>query len=664
MPFLIHWLALSTQLYSNQWHNKNHWNLLGDFQQLPEDEIEEFLPQICNILVERDQGLGANDEYGVYAHFHKLLVEKCAGCLPFGLRVCSLLKSAAQGPPSTGGFFQSILGSSRPATGSAVPGRDDRLRYLHQQAEEATSHGMGLTQAAGYLRGKYYHDLSFMLDTMARLGRDLKVHPVDQRNFHLRNAVAQLNSLLFTRMMAASASASAVGAQGSVGGPAIPYGAAAGMAYPSYGVTPQQVAQACPGAASYSLHLPLQHCRERVQRILRFVETECEVLPSKERCPYVLVAEVLEESFTCKSDELFTHQRAPSAGGPSPNVADIVAGVGVGARAEAGAGAVEMTGGPSPAASDWKGSEAVGINFANPAASQSQAQSQPQPDSEPWPHTTSQTQAQTQTVQGNPSFSSLQVRGGQAPPPLPPHLGQPQQYPPYQQHQQQQYPPYQQQEQQQQQYPPYQQQQQQQYPSPPFPQAYASPQQQPAPQAAFATIKSAEEKMQSIRASSPFGHLPGWAVKSFIVKSGDDLRKELLAMQIIDICQHVFQVEGLDLRLQPYQIISTGHMAGLVEFLEGTMSLDRMKKSAANQAPGAASLRNYFDFAFGQNFTPAHQKAVQCFVKSLAAYSLVTFLLQVRDRHNANLLIDSEGHIVHIDYGFILGGECWVLLQL
>jgi len=170
----------------------------------------------------------------------------------------------------------------------------------------------------------------------------------------------------------------------------------------------------------------------------------------------------------------------------------------------------------------------------------------------------------------------------------------------------------------------------------------------------FAPIKSVDEKVASIRASSPFGHLPGWAVKSFIVKSGDDLRKELLAMQIIDICQHVFQVEGLDLWLHPYQIISTGHMAGLVEFVEGTMSLDRMKKSAA--VPGASSLKDYFNFAFGHSYSPAHQHAVQNFVKSLAGYSLITFLLQVRDRHNANLLVDAEGHIVHIDYGFILGG--------
>ena len=91
LRFLVQWLALSSDYYDQRSQPyKSHYGLLNDFQQLPEEEIESFLPQICNILFDCQSSGSEGDN--LFQTFERLLVDKCADCLPFGMRVCGLLK--------------------------------------------------------------------------------------------------------------------------------------------------------------------------------------------------------------------------------------------------------------------------------------------------------------------------------------------------------------------------------------------------------------------------------------------------------------------------------------------------------------------------------------------------------------------------------------------
>lgn len=162
-----------------------------------------------------------------------------------------------------------------------------------------------------------------------------------------------------------------------------------------------------------------------------------------------------------------------------------------------------------------------------------------------------------------------------------------------------------------------------------------------------------EDRKERIRRKSPHGNRPGWDLRCVIVKSGDDCRQELLSMQLIRTFHSIFLEAGLPLWLRPYEVLVTSNLTALIEMVPNAPSIHQVKSSFSNQNK---SLKDHFMIMYGRN-TPEFELAQNNFVESMAAYSLVCYLLQIRDRHNGNLLLDNEGHIIHIDFGFMLSNS-------
>uniref|UniRef100_A0A8D8GYE7 Phosphatidylinositol 4-kinase beta n=1 Tax=Culex pipiens TaxID=7175 RepID=A0A8D8GYE7_CULPI len=156
------------------------------------------------------------------------------------------------------------------------------------------------------------------------------------------------------------------------------------------------------------------------------------------------------------------------------------------------------------------------------------------------------------------------------------------------------------------------------------------------------------EKEKQIRESSPYGHLQSWRLLSAIVKCGDDLRQELMATQLLEMFKLIWQEEGVDLSVQPYKIVCLSNDSGLIEPILNTVSLHQIKKNSNK------SLRDYFVDEYGGVDTDEFKRAQRNFMQSCAAYCLISYLLQVKDRHNGNILLHADGHLIHIDFGFIL----------
>eukprot|EP00466_Bigelowiella_natans_P017785 jgi/Bigna1/39092/e_gw1.30.137.1 len=144
-----------------------------------------------------------------------------------------------------------------------------------------------------------------------------------------------------------------------------------------------------------------------------------------------------------------------------------------------------------------------------------------------------------------------------------------------------------------------------------------------------------------------------WDLISVIYKGGDDLRQEVLAMQLIKMCDKIFTDAGLPLQLRPYEVVVTSPSSGLIETVPDATSIDALKGDVA----GFTSLADFFERYYGVRGSTKHEQAQRNFVESMAAYSLVTYVFAIKDRHNGNIMIDREGRIVHIDFGFMLSNS-------
>uniref|UniRef100_A0A4W6DKU5 Phosphatidylinositol 4-kinase beta n=1 Tax=Lates calcarifer TaxID=8187 RepID=A0A4W6DKU5_LATCA len=160
-----------------------------------------------------------------------------------------------------------------------------------------------------------------------------------------------------------------------------------------------------------------------------------------------------------------------------------------------------------------------------------------------------------------------------------------------------------------------------------------------------------EEKVRRIREGSPYGHLPNWRLLSVIVKCGDDLRQELLAFQVLQQLKSIWEQERVPLWIKPYKILVLSSDSGMIEPVVNAVSLHQVKKQSQ------LSLLDYFLQEHGATTTEEFLTAQRNFVQSCAGYSLICYLLQVKDRHNGNILLDADGHIIHIDFGFILSSS-------
>jgi phosphatidylinositol 4-kinase len=93
---------------------------------------------------------------------------------------------------------------------------------------------------------------------------------------------------------------------------------------------------------------------------------------------------------------------------------------------------------------------------------------------------------------------------------------------------------------------------------------------------------------------------------------------------------------------RPAQNTEQFSQCGVIDVVPNATSRDEMGRAKVND------LLDFFVAKYGGQDTIPFQRARLNFIQSMAAYSVACYILQIKDRHNGNIMIDGDGHIIHI----------------
>uniref|UniRef100_A0A667X834 phosphatidylinositol-4,5-bisphosphate 3-kinase n=1 Tax=Myripristis murdjan TaxID=586833 RepID=A0A667X834_9TELE len=150
--------------------------------------------------------------------------------------------------------------------------------------------------------------------------------------------------------------------------------------------------------------------------------------------------------------------------------------------------------------------------------------------------------------------------------------------------------------------------------------------------------------------------LLGGDTLGIIFKNGDDLRQDMLTLQILRLMDMLWKEASLDLRIVPYGCLATGDRAGLIEVVSSADTIANIQLTSSNVAAAAAFNKDaLLNWLKEKNSGDALERAIEEFTLSCAGYCVATYVLGIGDRHSDNIMVRSTGQLFHIDFGHILG---------
>ena len=121
----------------------------------------------------------------------------------------------------------------------------------------------------------------------------------------------------------------------------------------------------------------------------------------------------------------------------------------------------------------------------------------------------------------------------------------------------------------------------------------------------------------------------------------EDVRPDRLAVLMMYIMNQYD-----DFNFKPYSVFCVSKDEGWIEMLENVETLYDIEKQK--------SIQNYI---LSKNPNKNILDLRLLFIKSCASNCILTYILGVGDRNLCNILVHDEGHLIHIDYSYLLGHD-------
>lgn len=134
---------------------------------------------------------------------------------------------------------------------------------------------------------------------------------------------------------------------------------------------------------------------------------------------------------------------------------------------------------------------------------------------------------------------------------------------------------------------------------------------------------------------------------NLIIFKREDVRKDRLITLIFKTMDEILKSHGEDFHIITYDVLPIIMNGGFIQIVENCSTISELNKKKL-------TIQNFImKHNVNENIGIVKQK----FLKSTAAYCVMTFLLGIGDRHLDNIMVTQDGKLFHIDFSFVLGKD-------